>query len=152
MTERPFRQCVEVVRKASDKKLVNLFIDFFYMMTQITEFEYLFSLASLFSITFSILLVLLHYKKEGRTFETVNQQSTYFTNDLPKKLDLVTTFAAQKIAKHSKEMTAQRNDQLLVGSENISSNHEQLLEEELISQIKELTRSEKLRVEPSLRF
>ena len=64
-------------------------------------------------------------------------------NDFPKKLDLFTAFAAQKITKHSKEMTA-------IGAENISSDHEQLLEEELTNQIHELTCSGEVLLEPSL--
>lgn len=71
--------------------------------------------------------------------------------DFPRKLDLFTEFAAQKITKHSKEITAQRQDERSVGSENISADHEQLLEKELTSKIQELTGSEELLLDSSLR-
>ena len=72
-------------------------------------------------------------------------------DDLPKKLDLFTAFAAQKITNYSKEITVQTTEQSLDGSESSFSNHEQLLEEELTNKIQELSCSCEV-LEPSLKI
>ena len=76
---------------------------------------------------------------------------TLTMDDFPKKIDLFTAFAAQKITNHSKEITVQTTDQSLDWSENSFPNHEQLLEEELTNKIQELSCSCEV-LEPSLKI
>ena len=71
-------------------------------------------------------------------------------NDFPKKLDLFTAFAAEKITKHSRDLTENSNDQFSTEAGNTFSAHEQLLDKELTTKIHELTCSEEALLEPSL--